>query len=200
VDVDKLNNYLKITGIVSNVFRTQKTWKETIINCTVHWPFRMCCTVVKIGPLEHLWEHSSELAAHSDYLSGNAYGIPDIHSSCLGTVTSCLGWNFVFIIPQEKRALGRTRCGCWDILQDRQYTCSVTLRRVRVTIVAVEKTINIGYSGCMSVALFTQHAKRMRRIILSSVAFLVLPFFSVYLLNGSIFFFGGAGVGRILNT
>jgi hypothetical protein len=40
------------------------------------------------------------------------------------------------------------------------------------------KAIRITYSECVSVALVIQHAKRMRRIILSSVACLVLPYFS----------------------
>ena len=43
-------------------------------------------------------------------------------------------------------------------------------RCVRVTIVAVEKAISIIYSECVSVALVIRHAKRMRRIILLSVA------------------------------
>jgi hypothetical protein len=60
--------------------------------------------------------------------------------------------------------------------------------RVRVTIVAVEKAISITYSECVSVALVIQHAKRMRRIILSSVACLAVPyFFPHYLINGTIF-------------
>jgi hypothetical protein len=40
------------------------------------------------------------------------------------------------------------------------------------------KAINIKYSGCMSVALVMQHAKRMRRILLPSVACLAVPYFS----------------------
>jgi hypothetical protein len=40
------------------------------------------------------------------------------------------------------------------------------------------KAITISYSECVSVALVIQRAKRMRRIILSSVACLVLPYFS----------------------
>jgi hypothetical protein len=40
------------------------------------------------------------------------------------------------------------------------------------------KAISITYSECVSVTLVIQHAKRMRRIILSSVAYLVLPHFS----------------------
>jgi hypothetical protein len=40
------------------------------------------------------------------------------------------------------------------------------------------KAISITYSECVSVALVIQHAKRMRRIILSSVGCLTLPYFS----------------------
>jgi len=52
---------------------------------------------------------------------------------------------------------------------------NVTLRRVRVTIVVVEKTMNITYSECVSVALVDHHVKYMRLIILASVARLVRP-------------------------
>jgi hypothetical protein len=55
---------------------------------------------------------------------------------------------------------------------------NVTLRRVRVTIVAVQKAISITYSDCVSVALVIRHVKRMRCIILSSVACLAVPYFS----------------------
>jgi hypothetical protein len=40
------------------------------------------------------------------------------------------------------------------------------------------KAISIAYSDCVSVALVIQHAKSMRRIILSSVACLAVPYFS----------------------
>jgi hypothetical protein len=40
------------------------------------------------------------------------------------------------------------------------------------------KAISVTHSECVSVALFIQHAKRMRRVILSSVAFLTLPYSS----------------------
>jgi hypothetical protein len=40
------------------------------------------------------------------------------------------------------------------------------------------KTICITYSECVSAALVIWHAKRMRRIIVSSVACLTLPYFS----------------------
>jgi hypothetical protein len=40
------------------------------------------------------------------------------------------------------------------------------------------KAISIKYPECVSVASVIQHAKRMRRIILSSVACLAVPYFS----------------------
>jgi hypothetical protein len=40
------------------------------------------------------------------------------------------------------------------------------------------KAISITYSVCVSVTLVIQHAQRMRRIILSSVSCLALPYFS----------------------
>jgi hypothetical protein len=55
---------------------------------------------------------------------------------------------------------------------------NVTLRRVRITIVAVKKAISITYSECLFVALVIQHAKSMRHIILLSVACLILSYFS----------------------
>jgi len=48
---------------------------------------------------------------------------------------------------------------------------------VRAIIIAVEKKC-LAYSQCLSVALVIQHAMRMRRIILSSVACLSLQYFS----------------------
>jgi len=52
------------------------------------------------------------------------------------------------------------------------------LRRVRVTIVTVKKTINITYSEYESVALVIQHTTRMRRIIFSPVACPAVQYFS----------------------
>jgi hypothetical protein len=63
------------------------------------------------------------------------------------------------------------------LCQDRQCTYTVTLRRVRVTTVAVEKHYVLHILS-VSVATVIQHAKRMRRIILSSVACPALPYFS----------------------
>jgi hypothetical protein len=42
------------------------------------------------------------------------------------------------------------------------------------------KAIIITYSECVSLALVIQHAKRMRRVIVSSVACLILPIFSLH--------------------
>jgi len=57
----------------------------------------------------------------------------------------------------------------------------LALVMLRVTIVAVETAVIITYSACVSVAFAIQHAKRMRRIILSLVARLALPNFLTFL-------------------
>jgi len=62
--------------------------------------------------------------------------------------------------------------------QDRQCTYNVTLRRVRPTVVAMEKQLSNTYCECAFVALGIQHAMRMRRIILSTVACLSVKYFS----------------------
>jgi len=54
----------------------------------------------------------------------------------------------------------------------------VTMRRVRVTTVVTEKTISITYSECVFVALDIRHAMHMRRIVLSSVVGVTVPYFS----------------------
>jgi hypothetical protein len=65
-----------------------------------------------------------------------------------------------------------------DVLIDGHCAYNVTLRRVRVNYFYRGKVISITYSECVSVALVIRHAKRMRRIILSSVACLDLPYIS----------------------
>jgi hypothetical protein len=49
------------------------------------------------------------------------------------------------------------------------------------------KVISVTYSECVSLALFIQHAKRMRRIVLSSVTFLAVPYFSTLSHKGTTF-------------
>jgi hypothetical protein len=50
--------------------------------------------------------------------------------------------------------------------------CKRTLRRARVTAVSIKKTISITYSECVSTVLVI-----MRRVILTSVDCLALPYF-----------------------
>jgi hypothetical protein len=56
----------------------------------------------------------------------------------------------------------------------------VTLRRVCVTIFAVEKQEVFTDSECAPVALVIQHAHHISRIILSSVVWPALRYFSTY--------------------
>ena len=51
---NKLHNYLKITGILSNVFRPQKALKKTRIKLynTIHWPSQFCYMAAKLGLLK----------------------------------------------------------------------------------------------------------------------------------------------------
>jgi hypothetical protein len=57
------------------------------------------------------------------------------------------------------------------------------MRRVRETFFRGGKVISITYSECLSEALVTQRAKRMRYIILSYEAYLFLPYFSTLFHN-----------------
>ena len=69
---------------------------------------------------------------------------------------------------------------------ERVFVALVTLKRVRITIIPVDNPVT--YSECVSVALVKPHARRIRRIILSSVVS-VCPYciFPQYLTNGTIF-------------
>jgi hypothetical protein len=62
--------------------------------------------------------------------------------------------------------------------QDSQYTYKVTFRRVRVTILTVEKQYVLHNLSVSVVALATQDAQRLRRNIMSSAACLALSYFS----------------------
>ena len=66
----------------------------------------------------------------------------------------------------------------WKMLTRQAVYYNVTLRRVRLTIVAAEKAIIIEYSQRVSLALVIRHAKRMLRVVLSIVACLALQNFS----------------------
>jgi hypothetical protein len=63
-------------------------------------------------------------------------------------------------------------------LEDRLCTYKRNTKARSPNYCCVGKAIIITYSECMSGALVIQHAKRMRRIILSSVVCLALPYFS----------------------
>jgi len=73
-------------------------------------------------------------------------------------------------------------CEMVTIRNKRDVSIDVTRGHVRVTVVAVDKTISFTYY-MLEVAIFIQHAKRMRRVMLSSVARLALPYFPRYLVN-----------------
>ena len=78
--------------------------------------------------------------------------------------------------------------------QDRQCTYDVTLRRGHVTNFAIDKQ-SVLHTMCVSVALVIQHVKRMRRVILSSVASPALQYFSTLSHKRHDF----RGVGKLLN-
>jgi hypothetical protein len=63
----------------------------------------------------------------------------------------------------------------------------VTLRRIHSNLVALEKSINIAYSGCVFVALGILHTKRMRHIFICGLFGSAAFFPPHYLINGTIF-------------
>jgi hypothetical protein len=79
----------------------------------------------------------------------------------------------------------RTNCGSIDI-QDRQYAYKRNIEARSLNRFSRGKPINITFYGPVFVALVIHYPLRMRRIILSSVACLALPYFST-LIKGMIF-------------
>ena len=79
--------------------------------------------------------------------------------------------------------LHKQRNNC-DVKQNRQCMYNVTVRRVRATIVAVEKTKRITQPVCVVIALSIQHAMRMRRIVICGLPLYIFPH---YLINSTIF-------------
>ena len=71
--------------------------------------------------------------------------------------------------------------------QERWYTYKRILKTRSRNHSCRREAKNITYSECLSVALFMQHTMRMRRIILSSVAWLALPYFSTLSQKGTFF-------------
>jgi hypothetical protein len=83
---------------------------------------------------------------------------------------------------QQEEPLGRYIVERWcsslpASQQDRQCMYNVT-QTLSPNHCCSGKARSITYSECVSVALVIQHAKRMRHIILSSVARIALPYFS----------------------
>ena len=81
------------------------------------------------------------------------------------TYSECVSVALVIWLAMRMRRIILSSVECLVLL--------LTMRRLRVTIAAVEKK-RITYSECVSVALVIWLAIRMRRIILSSVECLVL--------------------------
>jgi len=72
---------------------------------------------------------------------------------------------------------GRRNCGSIGV-QDRQYAYKRNIEARSLNHFCRGKPINITYSGSVCVTIVIQHAKRVRRIILSSVACPAVPYFS----------------------
>ena len=68
--------------------------------------------------------------------------------------------------------------GIYNIKQDKTIFVQRNIEACSCNHCCLQKAINITYSVCVSAALFIQHAKRMRLIILSSIASPALPRFS----------------------
>ena len=77
----------------------------------------------------------------------------------------------------------RVRTIGYNIKQDRQCTCNVTLKSVLETIVVMEKQTLLNIlrereTLCVCVCVCIEHSKRMHRIILSSLVSLAPPYLS----------------------
>jgi hypothetical protein len=63
-------------------------------------------------------------------------------------------------------------------LKDRQYACKRNIEALSCNHSGRGKAVNVSFSECVPLAFVIQNEMRMRRIILSSVACLALPYFS----------------------
>ena len=93
---------------------------------------------------------------------------------------------FNAVLPENKSLIGHASITVlisnhlkhrFDLNGTGDLRINVTMTRVRGHIVAVEKQ-KVLHILSVFVALFTQHAQRMRHILLSSVTCLALPYFS----------------------
>jgi hypothetical protein len=70
----------------------------------------------------------------------------------------------------QRRVVVNTVMNLQITQQDRQCSIYVTLRRVLVNIVAVQKQLVFTYSAGVSVALVFQHAMRMRHVVICGLS------------------------------
>jgi hypothetical protein len=97
----------------------------------------------------------------------------------------CYGVNFVCLVVERcdahfmTLALRRVPCPHIVLMLTTQAVCvKYTIEARSRNHFCREKSINITHPECVSAVLIIQHAKRMRRIILSSVACPAVPYFS----------------------
>ena len=98
-----------------------------------------------------------------------------------------LSGHVLFFVCVEKNSFNLFKSLCYfmdhhiNIQRARQFTYKRNIEVRSHNYFCRERTISIAYSECVSVALFIQHAKRMRLIIVSSVACLTIIFFNLVL-------------------